>query len=92
MDSRPQSGDRLETRVAREVGPRATRDKHERDVARLLALVSDPMTERAVLTRQERGYLRALASLTDPSHRAWRAIQGAQDGRTALKVLVDGDA
>lgn len=79
----------FKARVVLSVGLAASREKHERDVARLLALVADPMAAREVLTTKEHGYLRALASLTDPSHRAWRGVAGARDAGTALRILSD---
>ncbi len=77
----------IKARVAGNVQNRLSRPKHERDLARLLALVKDPKAARAELTRKEQGYLRERGALTDPSHRAWRNVTGAEDGVAALLIL-----
>jgi hypothetical protein len=64
-----------------------TRAKHERDLARLLTLVSAPTELVLELTRKERGYLRANAGLADPLHAAWRGIPSAEDGALALEIM-----
>jgi hypothetical protein len=61
--------------------------KHRRDLARLLALVSDIEQVRSELTAKERGYLRAHQALLDPTDVAWRGIGGATDGVIALSRL-----
>jgi len=81
----------IKTQVVDSVGSRASRAKHERDLARLLALVTDPVGERRALTHKERGYLSAREALLDTSHRAWRGVIGAADGGTALRILGDVD-
>lgn len=63
-------------------------EKHERDLARLLALVPDVVSLRAELTVRERGYLRAHRALLDVGHPAWRQIAGAQDGVSALAFVI----
>ena len=65
-----------------------SRDKHERDLARLLALVPDVVSLRAELTARERGYLRAHRALLAVGHPAWRRIAGAQDGVSALAYII----
>jgi hypothetical protein len=64
------------------------REKHERDLARLLTLVPDVVSLRAELTVRERGYLRAHRDLLDVGHPAWRRIAGAQDGVSALTFII----
>lgn len=77
----------IKARVAGSVQNKQSQAKHERDLARLLALVKDPKAVRAELTRKEQGYLRERAALTDPSHRAWRNVAGSEDGAAALLIL-----
>jgi hypothetical protein len=67
------------------------RDKHERDLARLLALVPDVVSLRAELTVRERGYLRTHRALLDVGHAAWRRVARAQDGVSALAFMIDID-
>ncbi|MBA3234479.1 MAG: hypothetical protein H0T59_00625 [Chloroflexi bacterium] len=64
------------------------RAKHERDLARLLALVPDVSELRAELTDSERGYLRKHAALVDIAHPAWQMVVGAEDGVAALAFLI----
>ncbi len=61
--------------------------KHLRDLARLLALVSNIEGMRSELTAKERGYLRTHEQLLDPANGAWRGIAGATDGIIALSRL-----
>jgi hypothetical protein len=61
--------------------------KHRRDLARLLALVSNIDEMRAELTAKERGYLRAHQVLLDPTNETWRGIGRANDGIIALSRL-----
>lgn len=65
----------------------ASRPKHERDLARLLALVEDPDIVGAELTRRERGYLRTRSDIADAGHRAWRGIENPLNGVAALRIL-----
>lgn len=67
------------------------RSKHERDLARLLALVPDVVSIRAELTMRERRYLRALRALLDVQHPAWRRIAAAPDGVSALAFIIATD-
>jgi hypothetical protein len=78
----------IKARVA--VAATAQRAKHERDLARLLALVAEPVVLSLELTRKERGYLRANAALADPFHAAWRGIAGAVEGAIALEIMFGG--
>ena len=64
------------------------REKHERDLARLLALVPDVVSLRAELTVSERGYLRRHRGLLDVGHPAWRRVATAQDGMAALAFII----
>lgn len=59
------------------------------DLARLLALVDDPVAMRGDLNRKERRYLRNRLAFADPDHRAWRGVRGAEDGAIALSMLVE---
>jgi dTDP-glucose 4,6-dehydratase len=65
-----------------------SRDKHERDLARLLALVPDVVALRAELTVRERGYLRAHHALLDVGHPAWRSVARKEDGASALAFII----
>lgn len=64
------------------------RDKHERDLARLLALVPDVVSLRAEFTVGERGYLRAHRALLDVGHPAWRRVARTEDGVSALAYII----
>ena len=64
------------------------REKHERDLARLLALVPDVNSLRAELTAGERRSLRAHRALLDVGHPAWRRVAGRQDGVAALAFII----
>lgn len=64
-------------------------DKHRRDLALLLAAVSDPRSLRDELRPTERGWLRRRSELLDPRHPAWRTSPGAEDARIALEILVE---
>lgn len=75
----------LKARVAGNA--RVSRQKHERDLARLLALVPDPTAAARGLTPGERAYLRERIELTDLAHNAWVGIVGAEDGAAALEIL-----
>ena len=68
---------------------RTTREKHERDLARLLALVAEPRIVRAELNVKERGYLRAHDALRNVAHKAWRNIASAEDGALALSIIIE---
>ena len=68
---------------------RMTRAKHERDLARLLALVSEPAALRDELTREERAYLRAHVDMLSLEHPAWRGIPVAEDAVLALSILTE---
>lgn len=67
------------------------REKHQRDLARLLALVPDVVALRSELTTRERGYLRKHPALLDVGHPAWRRVARAQDGAAALAYLIATD-
>jgi hypothetical protein len=64
------------------------REKHERDLARLLTLVPDVNSLRAELTAAERGYLRAHRVLLDVGHPAWRRVARTEDGVSALAFII----
>lgn len=65
-----------------------SRPKHERDLARLLALEEDPLSDQAELTASERRYLRDRADLLDAAHPAWVGVDSRQDGIAALRILI----
>lgn len=64
------------------------REKHERDLARLLALVPDVVSLRAELTIRERGSLRTHRALLDVGHPAWRRVARTEDGVSALAFII----
>lgn len=64
-------------------------EKHQRDLARLLALVDDVEAMRQEMSPSERKYLRARSELRDPRHPAWNGIQNAEDAIIALERLSD---
>jgi hypothetical protein len=80
----------IKARVVGSVQNRYTRTKHERDLARLLAVVEDPVAMRSELTTRERGYLRQRAEMMDRAHLAWARVPGAENGTIALSILVSG--
>ncbi len=67
------------------------RAKHERDLARLLALVPDVVSLRAELTVRERGSLRTQRALLDTGYAAWRGVAGTEDGVSALTFITAVD-
>ena len=77
----------MKARVAGDIQNPVIVAKHERDLARLLALVANPVAARAELSTKERGYLAARAGLTTANHPAWRGVPGAEDGAIALGVM-----
>jgi hypothetical protein len=62
-------------------------EKHRRDLARLLALVDDPVAIRRELNPSERSYLRSRTELLNRPHPAWRGIHRAADAIAALEIL-----
>lgn len=62
--------------------------KHERDLARLLALVDHPYEMRDTMSGKERGYVQRHRALTDPSHAAWSQVADAQRGSQNLSIVV----
>ena len=76
----------LKSRVA--TVARDGREKHERDLARLLALVPDVVSLRAEFTVRERGYLRTHQALLDVGHPAWRRVARTEDGVSALAFII----
>lgn len=64
-----------------------TREKHRRDLARLLVLVADPARMREELSARERAHLRERAELLGLDDPAWWGLQGAQDGALALRIV-----
>jgi hypothetical protein len=81
----------IKARVAANTQGRSSQSKHERDLARLLALVRDPPALRDQLTRRERGYFRARSAMLDTDHGAWLNVQKAEDGAITLGILGRGD-
>jgi len=79
----------MKARVAGDVQNAVIAAKHERDLARLLALVPDPVAARDELSPKERGYLAARAGLTRADHPAWHGVPGAEDGAIALAVMAE---
>lgn len=80
----------IKARVVGDVQNPKTRAKHERDLARLLALVEDPVAMRAELSKNERGYLRQRADMMSGTHRGWSRVSNAEDGAIALSILING--
>lgn len=81
----------IKARVAENVQGRRSQDKHERDLARLLALVPDPLATRNDLSRKERRYFRARENMTDMDHVAWTDVPSAENGAIALSILGEVD-
>jgi len=79
----------IKARVVQSAAMFASCQKHERDLARLLVLVEDPIAQRADLTGKECGYLRARGDMLDTAHRAWQGVARSADGAAALQVLGD---
>jgi hypothetical protein len=59
------------------------------DLAFLLSLVRDPFEMAGELRGRERTWLRRRTELLDADARAWRAIDGGEDGHSALKILAE---
>jgi len=59
------------------------------DLALLLSLLEQPMTERGDLTSKDKRRLRARSELLDARHRAWSTVPAseADRGRAALRLL-----
>lgn len=74
-------------RAATKVADDRSRAKHERDLARLLVLVPDPLAVRKELSRRELGYLSALGAMKNLGHRAWARVSRAEDGVSALDLI-----
>ena len=81
----------IKARVADNVQGRRSQDKHERDLARLLALVPDPLAMRNELSHKERGYFGVRANMTDVDHVAWTDVPSAENGAIALSILSEVD-
>jgi hypothetical protein len=77
----------IKARVVGNTQGRKSQPKHERDLARLLALVRDPLEARSHLSKKERGHLRARVEMLNSNHRAWTNVANAEDGAIALGVL-----
>lgn len=77
----------IKARVVGNTTGKSSHGKHERDLARLLALVRDPIADRADLSGKERGYLRARAEMLTTAHPAWAKVPGAEDGAISLSIL-----
>lgn len=69
-------------------GSQDHRDKHKRDLARLLVLVDDLDAIRAQMTTSDRRHMGAVRALTDPAHPAWLSIPRATDGAIALERIL----
>ena len=80
----------IKTRVVGNVQNPKTRVKHERDLARLLALVEDPVAMRAEMSRNEHAYLRQRVDMMSDTHRAWARVPNAENGAIALSILING--
>ncbi|MEX1172582.1 MAG: hypothetical protein WEG56_08215 [Chloroflexota bacterium] len=80
----------IKGRVVGNIQNPKTRVKHERDLARLLALAENPVAMRSELSRSERGYLRQRADMMSDAHRAWARVPNAEDGAIALSILING--
>lgn len=72
-------------------GSRDHRDKHERDVARILVLIDDPRSLVASMTRSDLRHLGSIETLQSVDHPAWRGIPRATDGAIALGQLLGGE-
>jgi hypothetical protein len=81
----------IKARVVGNTQGRDSQPKHERDLARLLALVQDPVEMQSALSSKERRYLRARAELLNSNHPAWTNVSNAGDGAIALGVLSEAN-
>lgn len=77
----------IKARVVASTQGRKSQPKHARDLARLLALVRDPIEARRDLSKKERGHLRARVEMLTANHPAWTNVANAEDGAIALGVL-----
>jgi hypothetical protein len=72
---------------ARAVGVDDVPEAQRIDLAFLLTLVTNPRSLRSELSASERRWLRERPELLDPTHPAWRAVEEADVGQRALRVL-----
>lgn len=79
----------IKARVVANTARRKSQPKHQRDLARLLALVPDPAAIHREMSKKEHGYVRDRAELLDPGHRAWINVAHAENGIIALEVLAE---
>lgn len=77
----------IKARVVANTSGRRSQLKHQRDLARLLALVPDPAAIHGEMTKKEHGYLRDRGELRNPGYRAWTNVANAENGVIALEVL-----
>jgi hypothetical protein len=86
----PDLGGALVIKARAAAGATISRSKHERDLARLLALVEHPYEMRETLTAKERRYLRRHRALTEPGHHAWSELPAdAAAGAQTLEIIID---
>ncbi len=81
----------MKARVVSNTAGRKSQPKHQRDLARLLALVPDPAALHGEMSKKEHGYVRDRAELLDPGHRAWINVVHAENGIIALEVLAEAN-
>lgn len=80
----------IKARVVGSIQSAQARAKHERDLARLLALVAHPVIMRTHLSKNEIGYLRQLSGMMNVAHPAWARVPNAGNGAIALSILIKG--
>lgn len=86
----PELGGALIIKARAASGATTSKSKHERDLARLLALVEHPYEMRETLTAKERRYLRRHRGLTAPGHHAWSELPAyASAGAQTLEIIID---
>jgi hypothetical protein len=76
--------------VSNTAGP-MSQSKHRRDLARLLALVPDPVALHGEMRKKEHAYLRERSELLDAGHRAWTNVANAENGIIALEILAEAN-
>lgn len=81
----------IKARVAGQTQGDDSRTKHERDLARLLALVDDPYATSEDLSQSDRRHLRSRRVLTSAAHPAWLGTSHARNGALALSILIGED-
>ena len=81
----------MKARVVSNTAGRKSQPKHQRDLARLLALIPDPVALHGEMSTKEHAYLRERGELLNAGHRAWTNVANAENGTIALEILAEAN-